>query len=67
MAKYAYLSPWNKALQCFPLRIVDGYHNLQWMTQHQIEAVTLEYRLDLKHKAQAKEYASSIGATPADY
>lgn len=67
MYKYAYLSPWNKTLQCFPLRVTEGCHNMQWMTQQQIDAVTLEYRTDFKHKAQAKEYARSIDATPANY
>lgn len=54
---------WNKRLQCFPVRVTRGQHNLQWMTQEEMQAVTVEIRKDFKNKAKAKEFAEAIGAS----
>jgi hypothetical protein len=32
---------WNKRLQCFPVRVTEGQHNLQFMTNEQMQAVTV--------------------------
>jgi hypothetical protein len=53
---------WNKKLQCFPVRITMGSHNLQYMTSSQMDEVTIEIRTDFQNKGKAKAFAEAIGA-----
>lgn len=54
---------WNKRLGCFPVRITQGAHNLQWMDSAAMDAVTVEIKTTFISKAQAKAEAASVGAT----
>lgn len=59
----AHIGNWNKRKQCYVVRVTAGNQNLQWMSDNERAMVSVVYREDFKHTAQAKAWAASIGAS----